>query len=289
MFQIGDFSRICRLPVSMLRYYADIGLLEPHHVDPSTNYRYYSLDQLPRLNRILALKDLGLSLDEIAQILQENLPGEQLRGMLRLKEAEISGELKAAQERLARVAARLEHIEKEGEMPAQEVVLKAIEPLTCLSIRRTVPSGEHVGYLLGESATAAVGNGTELAGAPFVIFHDMEFKPADLDVEVVFPVKNAVKQAIELESGGQLVSGQLQQVSRPQPAFCTWVHMKNSPKPMLLWDAGSRPTDIAWRGRCARSTCARRARETALSPRSNSRSKMPERFSLHFSPCFRHP
>jgi len=209
MFQIGDFSRICRLPVSMLRYYADIGLLEPHHVDPSTNYRYYSLDQLPRLNRILALKDLGLSLDEIAQILQENLPGEQLRGMLRLKEAEISGELKAAQERLARVAARLEHIEKEGEMPAQEVVLKAIEPLTCLSIRRTVPSGEHVGYLLGESATAAVGSGAELAGAPFVIFHDEEFKPADLDVEVVFPVKNAVKRAIELESGGQLVSGQL--------------------------------------------------------------------------------
>lgn len=209
MFQIGDFSRICRLPVSMLRYYADIGLLEPHHVDPSTNYRYYSLDQLPRLNRILALKDLGLSLDEIAQILQENLPGEQLRGMLRLKEAEISGELKAAQERLARVAARLDHIEKEGEMPAQEVVLKAIEPLTCLSIRRTVPSGEHVDYLLGESAQAAIGNGTELAGAPFVIFHDEEFKPADLDVEVVFPVKNAVKRAIELESGGQLVSGQL--------------------------------------------------------------------------------
>lgn len=209
MFQIGDFSRICRLPVSMLRYYADIGLLEPHHVDPSSNYRYYSLDQLPRLNRILALKDLGLSLDEIAQILQEDLPGEQMRGMLRLKEAEINRELKAAQEQLARVGARLEHIEKEGEMPEQEVVLKAIEPIACLSIRQTVPSGEHVEYLLGESAQAAIGNGAELTGAPFVIFHDMEFKPADLDVEIVFPVKGPASQSIELESGGRLIRNKL--------------------------------------------------------------------------------
>lgn len=209
MFQIGDFSRISRLPVSMLRYYADIGLLEPHHVDPSTNYRYYSLDQLPRLNRILALKDLGLSLDEIAQILQENLPSEQIRGMLRLKEAEIDRELSAAQDRLVRVAARLEHIEKEGEMPGQEVVLKTIESIACLSIRQTVPSGEHVGYLLGESAQAAIANGAELAGAPFVIFHDEEFKPADLDVEVVFPVKGSEPQEIELEIGGRLVASRL--------------------------------------------------------------------------------
>ena len=209
MFRIGDFSRICRLPVSALRYYADIGLLEPHHIDRNTNYRYYSLDQLPRLNRILALKDLGLSLDEIAQILQQNLSPEQIRGMLRLKQAEIDRELGEVQERLARVEARLEHIEKEGEMPAQEVVLKTIEAIDCLSVRQVVPSGEHVGFLLGESAAAAIGSGAELAGAPFVIFHDEEFKPADLDIEVVFPVRDATPQAIELESGGRLVAGRL--------------------------------------------------------------------------------
>ncbi len=69
MFRIGEFSKVCRIPVSALRYYADIGLLEPAHIDPFTNYRYYSVSQLPRLNRILALRDLGFSLDQIKQAL----------------------------------------------------------------------------------------------------------------------------------------------------------------------------------------------------------------------------
>ena len=65
MYRIGEFSRLCRVPVSALRYYADYGLLTPAEVDPESGYRYFSVSQLPRLNRILALKDLGLSLDDI--------------------------------------------------------------------------------------------------------------------------------------------------------------------------------------------------------------------------------
>ena len=106
MFKIGDFSKICRVPVSALRYHADIGLLEPAQVDKFTGYRYYSLDQLPRLNRILALKDLGLSLEQITHILRADLPAEQIRGMLRLKQAEIRQQVEEAQTQLARVEAR---------------------------------------------------------------------------------------------------------------------------------------------------------------------------------------
>lgn len=101
MFKIGDFSQLTRVPVSTLRYYADRGLLEPAHTDPYTSYRYFTLDQLP-LNRILALKDLGLSLEEITFLLDGELSAEQLRGMLRLKQAELSEEIQTAQERLSR-------------------------------------------------------------------------------------------------------------------------------------------------------------------------------------------
>jgi len=48
-------------------------LLKPSALDPDTGYRYYALDQLPRLNRILALKDLGFPLDEIAHLLDTDL------------------------------------------------------------------------------------------------------------------------------------------------------------------------------------------------------------------------
>jgi len=69
----------------------------------STSYRYYSADQLPRLNRILALKDLGLSLAQVAQLLDGDLPPEQIRGMLRLKQVEAPQKVDEEQARLARV------------------------------------------------------------------------------------------------------------------------------------------------------------------------------------------
>ena len=89
MFKICDFSKICQVPVSALRYYADLGLLEPAHIDPFTGFRYYELDQLPRLNRIMALKDLGLSLEEIGRLLNEEVSVDEMRGMFRMQQAKI--------------------------------------------------------------------------------------------------------------------------------------------------------------------------------------------------------
>ena len=65
MFLIGEFSQIAQVPRSLLRYYDEIDLLKPAEIDQWTNYRYYSVTQLPRLNRILALKELGLTLEQI--------------------------------------------------------------------------------------------------------------------------------------------------------------------------------------------------------------------------------
>ena len=59
MFRIGEFSKIAQVPASLLRYYDEIGLFTPGRCDMRTSYRYYSVEQLTALNRILALKDLG--------------------------------------------------------------------------------------------------------------------------------------------------------------------------------------------------------------------------------------
>jgi DNA-binding transcriptional MerR regulator len=92
MFSIGDFARIGGVSVRTLRYYEEAGLLIPAAVDPTTGYRSYSAHQLPRLHRIIALKDLGLSLRQLAPLLDE-LSAEQLRGMLLLKRAELREQL----------------------------------------------------------------------------------------------------------------------------------------------------------------------------------------------------
>ncbi len=88
MLKIGDFSKLSQVSIQTLRHYDDLGLLKPAEVDRFTGYRYYSASQLPRLNRVLALKDLGFSLDQVARLVEEGVSPEQLRGMLRLRQAE---------------------------------------------------------------------------------------------------------------------------------------------------------------------------------------------------------
>src|SRR5215213_1484384 len=101
MFKIGEFSRLSRVSVRMLRHYDQLGLLRPSQTDPFTGYRYYSAEQLPRLNRIIALRDLGFSLEQITGMLEEDLSAKQLLGMLKLKRAEIEEQMKLEQQRLA--------------------------------------------------------------------------------------------------------------------------------------------------------------------------------------------
>jgi DNA-binding transcriptional MerR regulator len=128
VIRIGSFARIAQVSTRTLRLYDKLGLLKPALVDPSTDYRYYSIDQLPRLNRILALKDLGFSLDQIAEALRSELSAEQLGGMLMMKRAEVERRVAAEQAQLARIAARLRQIEQEDALEAYEVVIKRIDP-----------------------------------------------------------------------------------------------------------------------------------------------------------------
>ncbi|MFF8276562.1 MerR family transcriptional regulator [Streptomyces lateritius] len=129
MFTIGDFARHGRVSVRMLRHYDAIGLLRPAHVDPHSGYRFYEADQLARLNRVIALKELGFTLDQVGAILDEQVGAEELRGMLRLRQAELETALAEAAGRLARVGARLRAIESEGHMSTQDVVIKKVPPV----------------------------------------------------------------------------------------------------------------------------------------------------------------
>jgi DNA-binding transcriptional MerR regulator len=129
MFTIGDFARHGRVSVRMLRHYDAIGLLRPARVDPASGYRFYEAGQLARLNRVIALKDLGFTLEQVKSILDERVSTEELRGMLRLRQAELEAAAAAAAARLARVGARLRAIESEGRMPTDDVVVKSIPPV----------------------------------------------------------------------------------------------------------------------------------------------------------------
>jgi DNA-binding transcriptional MerR regulator len=115
MFRIGEFSKIAQVPGSMLRYYDQIGLLKPAHIDKWTGYRYYSAKQLPRLHRILALKELGLTLEQIEHLVAEEVSTAEIRGMLVLKKAQVEQSLNEERARLQQLEARLQQIDAPGQ------------------------------------------------------------------------------------------------------------------------------------------------------------------------------
>ncbi len=85
MFSIGEFAKLGQVSVRMLRHYDAIGLLPSAAVDPASGYRTYRAGQLGRLNRIIALKDLGFSLQQVQVMLDDRIAAAELRGMLRLR------------------------------------------------------------------------------------------------------------------------------------------------------------------------------------------------------------
>ncbi len=139
MFRIGDFAKMARVSVKSLHHYDDIDLLKPEVVHTTNGYRYYTIDQLPRLNRILALKDLGFTLNQIRSLLNENLSLPEIHGMLRLKEGELEKMIQEEQERLERVKVRLKQIEREEVRHDYDILVKSIEPQTIVSVRGTIP------------------------------------------------------------------------------------------------------------------------------------------------------
>src|SRR5215471_17759844 len=146
MFRTGEFSHIARVSKRLLQYYDEIGLLQPAHVDPQTGYRYYSASQLPRLNRILALKDLGLSLDQITVMMQSDISDEEIHGMLLMKKAELEHTVQEDLHRLRGIEARIE--QNQVAVDALDVVIKSIPAQLFLSIRTMIPTPEQMLHLV---------------------------------------------------------------------------------------------------------------------------------------------
>lgn len=135
--KVGEFSRLAQVTIKALHHYDELGLLKPASIDELTNYRYYTVEQLPRIHRIVALKDLGLSLEQIKLMLDEEMPTEQIRGMLRLKQAEARQQMREVQQQLAMIEFRLRMIEAETNFPILDVVMKSLEPMHVLSLTAT--------------------------------------------------------------------------------------------------------------------------------------------------------
>ncbi|MFD9568908.1 MerR family transcriptional regulator [Streptomyces sp. NPDC059982] len=211
MFTIGDFAKHGRVSVRMLRHYDALGLLRPARVDPLTGYRFYAAGQLTRLNRVIALKELGFSLEQVGALLDERVSAQELRGMLRLRRAELESAAAEAAARLARVETRLRTIENEGTMPTEEVVVKSLPPVRLAELTGVAAGyapqdiGPVIGPLYEELCGRLEGAGVVPTGPGLAHYEPAPGgEPGSVLVHAGLPVAEAVR-AEELGGGVRIV------------------------------------------------------------------------------------
>ena len=182
MFTVGEFARLAQVSKRLLRYYDEIGLLKPNHTDSSSGYRYYSAEQMSYLNRILALKELGLSLDQIRQTLTNNVSTDEMQGMLLLKKAEIEQQLTAELRRIRKIESRLQLIRDNEEHKQPNVIIKQIPDQTALSLRHVLDDFEASVSLYAYIQTMLPSRLSQ--GLFFCICHSDYLVENDLDMEM---------------------------------------------------------------------------------------------------------
>lgn len=184
MFRIGEFSKIAQVPGSLLRYYDQIGLLKPAHIDPFTGYRYYSAKQLPRLHRILALKELGLTLEQVTRLVNNEVTAAEIWGMLTLKKAQVEQTVHEELVRLRSLEARLQMIDV-ATQPEYDIVIKQLPAQDYLSLREVLPGPAAALAIMKELLQALPSQlERETLGQFMTVVHSETLESDQLDIEL---------------------------------------------------------------------------------------------------------
>jgi effector-binding domain-containing protein len=256
MFKIGDFAKLNRVSVSALRFYDTAGLLKPIKTDDFSGYRYYSAEQMPRLNRILTLKEMGFSLEEILLIIDSQHPKDSFSLLMEIKYKEIQGKIKEEQDRLLKLKTFMDYYKQEEAMINYDVLLKKVDTIKVAGRRDLVSDYGAQGPLWEELVTYIESNHVKMVPPCMAIYYD---EPADnnlVDLQVVEPIVGTLKgndritvgdlAAVE-EMAYVVHKGSYQSISLAYKAISKWIedngyHIVGPQRELYLkgeWDSES--------------------------------------------------
>ena len=236
MFKIGDFSKLTLVSVRMLRYYDELGLLKPAEVDRFTGYRYYSATQISNLNKIVKLRDMGFLIAEIAEILEASTDHQRLLLKLEEKQREIQQGIAYENEKLDKLEQMIKSIGMESVGMNYEVTIKSIPSCKVVSLREIIPQYNMEGQLWMKLGEFMEEKKLQCIPPGFAIYHDMEFKESDVDVEVAIGVENLLEdQGVfkfrETEAvpsmASMMVPGPFENIAPAYNALAEWVEKNN--------------------------------------------------------------
>jgi effector-binding domain-containing protein len=147
------------------------------------------------LNRIIALRDLGFSLEQISGMLEDDLSPDQLLGMLKLKRAEVEEQMKSEQQKLGRLEMRIRQMSEWPQATTYDVVLRDIEPSLVAAYREVAPDDDRLQQMFDKLETyVARYEGARVDKPPLSIYYDDEYREKDMDVEVAVPLRYPVPE-----------------------------------------------------------------------------------------------
>lgn len=235
MLKIGDFSKLSRISIRMLRYYDEIGLLVPKTVDDFTGYRYYKEEQLPLAEKIQAFKYMGFSLSVIGEILEKYPDINEMGQFLLIKKKELEEEAKVIQERLNLLDNTIQCLRKDDNFMSYNVTLKTLPERYVASLRQTIPAYDAEGMLWNTLNQEIASQNVQQANPCYglAIFHDEGFKENDVDVEIQVSVVGEYKDtehvrfkkvnAIQIASA--TYQGSYEKITKANEAVANWINV----------------------------------------------------------------
>ncbi len=233
MLRIGDFSKLSRISIRMLRHYDEIGILHPESVDEFTGYRYYSESQLPLAGQIQTLKSLGFGLSVIKEILGKYGNSQEMERFLLVKRKELEEEAMAAQQKLMFLDSTLKWLRKDGSLMDYNVTLKTVPERYVASVRQVIPAYDCEGILWKLMCQELEGQNVQQAVPCYgmAIFHDEGHKEHDTDVEIQSAVVGTYqdtehvkfKTVPSIQIASATYKGSYDQISRVNEAVADWV------------------------------------------------------------------
>lgn len=201
MLKIGDFSKLSRITIRMLRYYDEIDLLKPQAVDEWTGYRYYDEAQLVAANKIQLLKNLGFGLSTVKEVLTHYDDCAGIEKLLKIRQTELVTEEAALRERIKLIDSAIKNLNQEGNFMNYVVNLKTVPALYVASVRKVIArysaESELWSILISEITRQKCKETTPCY--PMSVFHDKEFVESNADVEVRFAVEGKYRDAGEVK------------------------------------------------------------------------------------------
>lgn len=200
MLSIGEFSRICKVSTKTLRYYDEIGLINPSKINPENGYRYYSIEQLETMLFINRLKQYNLSLEEIRAIItSEEIQNEKLCLELYKKKTEFEKQIQIYSQIIEQLNEDITVLKQSKSIMSYlskiDIQLVEIPVMHLVYIRKMVYKfelAEQYDCCFNSILRKIQHDKLTVNAPPMVLYHSDEFTPLGLDTEFAIPVEQFV-------------------------------------------------------------------------------------------------